>query len=193
MASETDICNRALQKVGEARIADITEDVKAARECNAMFDAVRDTLLGDPRAVWNFATRRAVLSVDGTEPAWGFAGAYPLPANAIRILEVDGFGHGDWRVEDHAGAPAILVDATGELHVRYVARITDTAVYPPLFAEALACQLALQLVETLTQSNTKKQLIAQELEQCLALARRADAREGAPRTLPDTGWAQVRG
>jgi hypothetical protein len=192
MASETDICNRALQKVGEARVADIADDVKAARECDAMFDAVRDALLGDPRAVWNFATKRAVLSADATSPAWGFSGAYALPADAIRIIEVDGVGDGDWRVEDHGAAPAILLDGSGDINVRYVARIIDTATFPPVFVEALACSLALQLVETLTQSNTKKQMLAEELEQCLRLARRADAREGTPRDLPETRWAQVR-
>ena len=56
MASEVDICNRALSKLGAARITSLTEDSVNARACNAMYESVRDAeLRAHP---WNFAMKR---------------------------------------------------------------------------------------------------------------------------------------
>ena len=45
MPSATDICNRALSRVGEARITSLTDDSKQARACNSAYAHIRDEVL----------------------------------------------------------------------------------------------------------------------------------------------------
>ena len=57
--SSTDIANRALQHVGARRISSLSDLSKQAEEINFCYDKLRRAELR--RAVWRFATRRAML------------------------------------------------------------------------------------------------------------------------------------
>ena len=84
MTSETEICNRALQKLGAQRIADLDEGTKNARECKACYSILRDAeLRAHP---WNFAITREQLAADAMAPAFGRARAFPLPSGFLRLL-----------------------------------------------------------------------------------------------------------
>lgn len=148
MASEVDIANLALSHLGDsATVAslDPPEGSAQAEHCARFYPIARDSLLELHN--WKFATRRATLaqlSVDSGP--WAFA--YAVPADALKMLAVLPSGAAsDADSEDYepevveTGASAILTNC--ELAtLRYIALVTDTTKFSPLFELALSWQLA---------------------------------------------------
>src|SRR4051812_14590513 len=100
MASQVEICNRALQKLGAKRIAAITEDSVNGRACNLAYTAVLESELQDHP--WSFAIERFALSADATAPAWGRARSFTLPSNHLRLCAPypeDNYAERDWIIE----------------------------------------------------------------------------------------------
>lgn len=86
MASETTICNRALQTMGtRTQISSLAESSIEARNCNLIYADTRDEVLG--MAFWNFAKKTGYLSVlkqapgtpGGVASASQWSTAYPAP------------------------------------------------------------------------------------------------------------------
>ena len=184
MVSTVDICNRALQKLGERKITSLDDDVKTARECKRAFELVRDAVFRDHP--WNSLLARASLAALSEAPAWGFATQFQLPVDCLRVLEAD-TSH-DWQVEGRK----ILSDAGAPLNILYVRQETDPTQYDLLLVEALAARLAAELAEALTQSNTKKEAAERQYLDVLSRARRADAQEGTARQLTRSTWLEAR-
>lgn len=189
MASETEIANRALQRLGEARITSRTENSARARAVNAAFDSVRDSEL---RAhSWNFAIKRAQLAADVDAPAFGPANAFPLPSDFLKLLPPDPNMHYndlDWKIEGRK----LLTDDTAPLNIRYVYRVTDPNEMDAMFREAFALRLAKELCEVITQSNTKIQLIEADYAAAIREARKANAFEQVALEPPEDTWLSIR-
>ena len=67
MASNVQIANSALTKLGAARIMSLSDNKKEAREINAIFELRRDHLLRSHN--WSFAMERTTLpALDDTPP-----------------------------------------------------------------------------------------------------------------------------
>lgn len=194
MASKVSIANRALAKLGEDRILLLTDDNKAARTLNQMFDDVLDAELRKSR--WKFSIARDSLSALVAAPAWGYSYQYPLPSDFIGLVQVNDTyvrsgtsQQAMWSVE----AGHILTNLVAPLKVRYVQRVTNPGLFDPLFVETLACKLAMEACETLTQSETKFTRVAEQYKQSLMEARRQDAIENPPDELPQGSWLDSRG
>lgn len=184
MASVVGIANRALEKLGGGYIAALTDNSKEARAINRAYDFVRDAVL---RAhPWNFAMKRASLAPLASTPAWGYDFEYQLPSDALKIIDADTTCR--YEIEGRK----ILTDQDTSLDIRYIARITDPNTFDPLFSEALAAALAMELCEDLTQSNTKRQLAAQDYQNALREARRADGTENTPIPYEADTWLDSR-
>lgn len=184
MASEVEICNLALEKLGAGAITSLDDDTVEARACNRRYDTARDALLR--RYAWNFAIKRTDLAASTTAPSWEFEAAYPIPADCLRVLEVQ--DDDAWKRE----AGNILSDVGDPIYIRYIARITDPAQFDALFVEALASKLAYEMAEHLTQSATKKKLAAADLEYALKEAAGTDALESTSDSFPEGGWLEAR-
>lgn len=89
--SEVDICNLALARIGQTkRIAAIEgDDLTHPADIMALhYPMTRRRLLRGPR-VFNFAKTYASMSRDNTvTPAFGFAYAYKLPNDFLRLLGI---------------------------------------------------------------------------------------------------------
>lgn len=196
MASAVSICNNALVKVGATRIIALSDDTKQARTLAAIFDVKRDAeLAANP---WTFAIKRALLPASSTPPAFGWSFAYPLPADYLALVEVGqdwAFYGGDADVftieTDANGSLAILTDQAAPLQVRYISRVTNAGLFPPLFVEAFACRLAAEICEDLTQSTSKREAAWAERKQALREARRVNAIEQPPRANPPNSWERA--
>lgn len=201
MASQTDIANRALVKIGETRIINITDNNKAARTLNSMFDVVRDAELRARK--WSFSIKRQNLAADVAVPLFGYGAQYQIPSDCLRVLSVAAFDLGPNLDEyiDAGNQPYVLEGrkilfgrnpTTEELPLRYISRITDTTQWDSGFVEAFACRLAAECAETLTQSSDKRRLAWQEYTQAVAAARRANAIELPAEYITEDTWTLVR-
>lgn len=203
VASETDIANRALSKLGDVRITDISQDnTKAARAMNHRFEFLRDlTISSYP---WRFAMEIASLAADSTDPAWGFAKRYLLPTDCLRLITIgdvavnaDTIGV-QYRVGGEGFFPSdapfevigqyIHTDISAPLKVIYLKQITDTGLFPDIFVEMLACRLAYDACEELTQSSSKKQDIEREFRSFMMEAYRIDALQRPPGRRAPGRW-----
>ena len=195
MASNVEIANSALTKLGASRITALTDNVKAAREINAIFELRRDYLLRTHN--WSFAMTRASLPALDETPAWGYTTLYQLPTDCLRVVQVND----TWVVPglaDYTSGPdsepykitgrRIETDIGAPLKLRYIKRVTDPAQFDAAFVEVFASDLADQVCEALTQSNTKREATRAVLRQSLLEAVRSNAIELPPEAIPDDSW-----
>jgi len=198
MASQVELANRALTKIGEARILTLTDNVESARVVESVWDVTRDAELRARN--WNFAIVRASLAALVSTPDWGYSYQYQIPTNCLRIIQVDqwyappvmsdyiGASESYWQIESNK----ILTDRPAPLKVRYVSRVTDCGDWDPLFAEVFACRLAVEICERLTQSRPKRELAHEEYKMAIRAATRSDAVENPPEAIPDSAWVLAR-
>lgn len=185
MPSVIDICNSALDKVGQTPIMSLTDGNKAAKLCNRNWPLVRDKVL---RACgWNFAIKRAVLAPSVTAPAWGFGASFPLPTDLLRLVDVLDHTTDEYQVEGRS----ILANGSA-LYIRYVARVEDPNVYDSMFCESAALALAVELCEPMTQSTSKLQALVSLYDDSIAVAKSADAQENPPARFEEDSWIAVR-
>jgi len=198
MASQVEIANRALTKIGESRITSLADNVEAARTINQMWDTVRDAELRSHN--WNFSIARVSLAALITVPAFRYAYEFELPSLCLKVIQVGEYYPGP-SMSNYRNAPEapyqiegrkILTDYPAPLYVRYVASIDDTGLWDSSFTEAFASRLAAEACERITQSNTKKQTAEADYKRAISDALRADAIENPPDPLPDDSWVLSR-
>ena len=183
--SEVEICNVALAALGEAPLSSLEETTDVARLARARYDMVRDAVL---RAhPWNFAIARALLPALAEAPAFGFATAFALPVDCLRVLEA-GTPPAAWRVEGRR----VLTDQGAPLPLLYIRRATETGLYDALFVEALAARLGADLALRITENTSRAAALWELYQAKLREARSADGREGTSDNLPDGSWLEAR-
>ena len=195
MASQVEIANRALTKLGAARIISFGDDNKQARAIQSMYNIVRDAELRSH--LWSFSVRRVEIPALSTTPGWGFDLEYNLPADYLRLLQVDEFYVGPDMSDYRNGSTAqymledrkILTNFPAPLKIRYQARVTDSTQYDATFVEALASRLAMELAQDLTQSSGNKQLADEDYKRAIKTAIRCNAIEQQHQDMPDDTWA----
>lgn len=202
MASQVECCNRALTKLGAARITALTDNSKSARVMASLWDTVRRSELR--RRNWGFAMSRDSLPASSTAPAWGFANAFPLPADFLRLAQVnDTFAvpsltdyrqedDSAWSIERVDDVVCICCDFDAPLKIRYVVDVTDPGQFDPLFVEALASKLAYEACYEITQSRQGLESAMQDYKDAIRDAARNNAIEKAPAGLPDDSWIMGR-
>jgi hypothetical protein len=187
--STVSICNRALDLLGADPITSLEDGSKAANLCQRNFAPSADSVLR--LYPWNAALRRARLPALSEAPAWGYLYQYqlpqgPEPAFCLRLLEID--NGSDYRVEGRR----ILADYAAPLDILYIGRVTDTAAFDPLLAEAVAAKLAVHLAGNLTESGSRIEATRSYLRDVLAQAKAIDAQEGGATSLVVDAWLQAR-
>lgn len=185
MPSVVEICNQALDKLGHGPITSLTDGTTASNLCNRNWPIVRDEVLRDHP--WNFAITRTSTSPSTDTPGWGFTYQHTLPTDCLRVLEVKDMLPGEYQLESQG----ILADDS-ILYIRYVKRETDPNKYDSMFVNAVACRLALEMCESLTQSNTKKDALWREYDEWVNKAKSADAKENPPAPMAEDDWIRAR-
>lgn len=198
MASEVDIVNLGLTLLGEARISSLDDPVKQAREAKAIYEMTRDALLAGYN--WCFAFGREQLPALADAPPFGFDRQFQLPSDCLRVVMV-GDVYVGVDLTDYRGAPAeeytieerkILTDWAAPLNLKYVKRVSNTALFQSNFAKAFGAQLAMDLCEALTQSDTKRDRAEKAFNREISLAVRANAIQLPPQKFPDDEWLLAR-
>lgn len=198
MPTEIDVANRALLKIGAERITSLADEQKEAQAIRLCWEAVRDREIA--AYPWAFALRRASLPALADAPAWGYAVQYQLPEGFLGLHWVDGLDvsstamdyldgtESSWRVE----GGKILTDTASPLKIIYYAREVDPQQWGPHFCEVMAIALAIEICDDVTGDLRKKQGLQQDKREAIALARRLNAIQQAPRAIPDGSWITER-
>ena len=204
MASEVEIANRALSKLGENRITSMDDATKPARAMKARFALLRDAELA--AYAWRFAVTRVNLASSVAVPEWGFSTIYTRPVDDLRPLRVNG-AWVDFRtigVQYEAtgfssGAPMyqiiggdIHTNLSAPLEYEYIRKEDNTGLWDALFVEALACRLAVDAAEELTQSTAKTEIVMRQYQDALSQARRVNALYSQPRRKASGSFMQAR-
>lgn len=203
MASEVDVANRALSKLGADRITAMTDNTKGARAMLARFSLLRDAEL--EAHPWRFAIKRAELPALSTAPVYGYARAFQRPADDLRPLMAGGYpvdsrmvgvmvrtGRGMVQPIYEIVGRTIETDLSAPLEYDYVRQVTNAGDFPALFVEALACRLAMDACEELTQSQTKKDDAKQMYRAAIQEARRVNALYLVPARRTPGPWITSR-
>ncbi len=197
-SSDVAICNLALTKLGDLRITALSDNTKPARELNAVYGMLRDKLQRTYN--WRFCVKRAQLAADVAAPLFDFTSQYTAPADLLRILQVGtyfpspdlsdliGSGGQEWVLE----GGKILTRDSGQLNIRYLARITETTRFDPSFDDAFSALLAYNVCEALTQSDAKKNAALRDYRMAVMDAVKSNAIENPPESIADTTWLTVR-
>jgi len=189
LASEVEICNAALLKLGAKSITSLTDGTANARRCNAAYERLRNAELR--KHTWNFSIARDELAADSPAPTWGRANSFTLPADFLKMADPypeENFNSRDWVIEQGK----ILTNDSAPLYIRYVAKITDPNLMDPLFREALACAMAFELCEPITQSNSKKADARASYGAAIREAKRANALDNVPVESVEDSWITCR-
>lgn len=154
--SVLDICNLALCRLGESPITALDPNgMLPARLCYMHYHPVRREVLCAHR--WSFATNCATLqSSEGAAGDESHQQRHSLPADCLRVL---GVNCRRWTLRGRA-----IYTTASAIRLLYIADVEDTALFEPLFTEALALRLAWKLCIPLINSTTARQALGEEYQ-----------------------------
>lgn len=178
------ICNTALTMLGEEPILTLSEDNKPARFCNANYDNQRKMVLRAGR--WNSATARATLAVIATAPVWGFTRAFQLPADYLRLVEMESAKE-RWRIQGRT----ILSDLS-TMQITYVYDLTDVSLMEDTLQDAIASKLASILAVPLTGNRDLMRDMQAIYKDAVAEARYMNAQESSVESIEGYRWVDAR-
>lgn len=190
MASQTDIINRALSKLGEPGISNaLTTNTKPARVMIRMWEHICDAML--QAYPWKFALIRTNLSADVATPEYDWDLQYSLPSDYLALFDIK--NNPKYTIEGSSdNTLKILTNTAAPLYIRYIRRITNTGQFHPLFNEALAARLAYEGCEEITDSNTKKKDLLIDLNMTITQAYQVDAIAIPAEQFPEDEWIKAR-
>jgi hypothetical protein len=190
--SQIAIINSALIKISESPLSS-NDGSRRAVYAFSQYDPLRKALLRSYR--WNFAMKRVFLAPQITPPVFGFGKKCELPNDCLQLHGIFDTSEPDqnyttgrfpYRVEGRN--VLVNLEAPG---IFYTADVTDTAQFDPLFSEALAWKLAVDLAYPLTTGPQGAQLAQQGLALALRDARFANAIEGTPEVVQTSEWVDA--
>lgn len=193
MASDVEIVNVALRALGANRITSLSDGTKNANVADDIYTFVRDQVLRS--ATWGFATSRQQLSRLSDAPAFGFDYQYALPSDWLRTVSVhdsdDGMGTVVYKEETYESQRVLLANSDA-IYLRYIARITDPALFTSDFTIAFAIELAKRMAVSIPNSNTIKADLENEVKAIILGAKSTDSAGSTPESRPPGSWVTAR-
>ena len=199
MATRLTVYNEALRLIGEQPLAAISDDVPSKYSLDESWeDVVLDSL---SRGIWNFALKTQTFSPDATVPPLpGYMSGFRKPddwlftvaASEVPDLRDYYFSDQDGILKDSGG---FWYTDTGTVTIEFAS--TDSAEdaglanWPPLFARLVAANLALDVANRLTQSNTIIQSLEVEVKKRLLRAKSRDARDEKEARVRPGNWVRA--
>lgn len=201
MASEVDISNLALAHLGDSAIvASINppDGSAQASHCARFYPMARDALL--EMHDWGFATKRLLLAqVANPASTWAYCYAAPTDlVNTIAVLDSEAmddvsvqlavsniwgdvviptggdYTPAEFSLESAADGSDVIYTNQPAALLRYVARVTDTTKFSPLFVDCLSWSLASMLAGPIVKGEAGQA----EAARCQAVAFGRDGKGG---------------
>lgn len=171
MPSLTDLANDALGQIGQSFITAIDDGSTTANLCNRFLSDLRDAVLRDH--TWKFARKRVVLAQNAAPPVSGWALAFTLPDDCIRVIRLGLSDDTRWSVEGKN-----LVTDESSATILYIARITDPSLWDAAFYQALSTRLASKLAMPLAHNGKMAADLFGLYASMIADAKAIDSQEG---------------
>lgn len=191
-STQIEICNMALDDVGNPNITNLGAQTKATNLLKNRWQTIVDSVLHDHN--WSFALAWVALAQVGIKgdgafgPMAVYAFAYAKPQGFIRGVRLEDPEEPWEEVGDH-----IHTDAGGAIF-QYVKSQTDVNKFPPLFVQALAKRLASELAVPLNQDKAKAQDLFNQYRLILDQAKLANSlsQTSAKDETPDNPFKAAR-
>lgn len=176
--SETKICNLSLSDIGSKRINNLeTDDSLESILCRLHYEPTRDALIRSHW--WRFASTRAVLSQDTTDPVgdeWDNQFILPDDFLAMKSVYENRFSDENYRSYALEGQRLLTNESTME--IRYIKKVTNPTKFDPLFVQVFVLQLDLKLLTGLAKTDTKlKESIKDDLKLLMPSVKALDGQE----------------
>lgn len=184
MLSKTDILNKALVLVGANTITSIDDDSNNARICKKVYEGALRSILSECK--WNFATKRALLSVSADSLAWYDTGegiVYVKPTDLIKIFDVTP-KDAAWREEGD-----YIISDSSDLGIRYVYYLDNPDKYSASFVDALVDKLCYEIAYRIVNSQPLAERYRQVYEKVsLPKAISSNSQVGIQQVVKDDAW-----
>lgn len=171
------ICNRALCLVGGTRmISSLLEASTEAALCSSVYGAALRSMLAEHPWLWCRAAEALPSEADVKVPR--FKHAYGFPSNCLYLHRVfnEDTDNGLFRQFTVGGKRMIFTDLY-QAYAEYT-KLPAEDIFPPLFAEALAWRIAMELSVALSGGNiNKREHLANFYREVVGNAAAADANE----------------
>ena len=176
MLTPVEICNRALDKLGADPINSLdAPQLINEKRCARIYPVTKAAQLRRHR--WVFAKKDATISPLAAKTSAGLY-RFPLPTDCLRPLRDDAT---TW-----TRAGNVLCDSgAGPLVLYYIANVAEE-LFEVEFIDVLACKLAEELAEPITQNANKKAQVKQDWLDALAEAKKNNAFEVGDEDLHDS-------
>ena len=180
-SSAVDICNLALDQLKQPVITSIDSPTTSAENlCARHYDMTRRALLR--KHPWSFAKSRTALSRNATDPTFGYADAYDLPNDYLRLLFFGDDSIGNYQnlskiFEIENGQ--ILIDNSGAsaLNIGYMKDETSVTEFDALFVQLFILELAVNMAYAFTLKNTLVKRLRDDLVDARNEARAINGQE----------------
>lgn len=157
MSNAVTMCNLGLAKLGAQRVNDLSPPrAPLEKHCAEGYPYWRKQELMRKR--WRFAIERATLALSETLTGVDQPYKFAKPTACLRLIRRKSE---EW--EERGG---FVYSAFSTLTVEYI-KDKSEAEFDPLFVDVLACRVALECVEAVTQSNTKAAVLERRYNDAL--------------------------
>ena len=190
------VINASLVELGNERITDTGENIKAARETTAVWDQVVAECIAS--AHWNFAMETVKAVADtGVEPEFGYTEVFAKPADWVRTSGVSEDEYFTYPLLDYYDDANFWSADVSPIYIRYISNDTGLGLeltrWPAKFSRFVSLEIAERVCLALTQNNSLKEQIGKARDKARKEAKNIDAMdENSPRFAPPNSWTQAR-
>ncbi len=178
MQTRTQIANNALSYLSAGSIVNLNDDDAKARAINGIFDQAAKEVIRTHR--WSCCIGRAQLSQVSGDPLqngnFGYAHAYQLPTDCLRILDINGEPWSEKAEFFDLNGRQLLADV-GEVYLRYVRWEDDVSQWDTLLADVVSVKIAMKVARQITTDGISAEDLERLYRRRLEDARTVDAME----------------
>jgi len=187
--SKVKICNMALVKVGQARIASLEQaGNKPAATCKLLYDQMVLETLEEHN--WAFARKREALARIATNPTEYWAYSYALPTDMVRARSIDR-DSGTVEIPYQIEGDQLFCNESAPVLI-YTGGITDPLKFSAGFVRVLVVRLALETATALLDEESATVDLLKLYDYTLKKVTNLDATQQAAVELPKDTYITIR-
>lgn len=196
MTTKLQLWNDALMELGNERISDTGEPVKAARELAAVHGQVVAECIA--AGSWNFAMETVKIEADtGVTPAFGYRKVFAKPDDWVRTISISLNEYLYYPLTRYYDDDNIWSADDSPIYVRYVSNDTglglDLNRWPAQFTRFVALELADRVCMPLTQNASLREQVGERRDKARKRALNTDSmNEPNPKFAPPGNWTVAR-